>query len=422
VLPMPLSQRDMVLVSVVAGFGAAIVWSYTSKKNKATQSADGKSDGIVCNGEILHAYTPPSWMPVQFLPPSHRLKLAHLPTPIHRWNLPGIDPQEVEVWIKRDDFTGSEMSGNKVRKLDFLLADAVLQGCDCIITVGGIQSNHCRATAAAARRVGLTPHLIIRSEDAHKDPGLVGNVMVDRLLGAELHLVIAEQFDSIGGWPLVCELKSRLEAQGKKPFACPSGGSDALGSWGYVEAAAELELQIQSMGLAFDTIYFTCGSGGTAAGLVLAAMHSPTFGGRTSDLNSSCELVALGVDDCPKDYHAKIGHIHSAMSAGSISQEHAENSAAMKIRIEQFDEAQQSEHFHTVVDVARATGVVLDPVYSGKGVAGMVGDLRKSLAGNKLRGRPRRVLFIHTGGMLGIFSKENEFASLLAGGWDTLRL
>ena len=107
-----------------------------------------------------------------------------LPTPLHDWDLPGIDRTQSQVWIKRDDISGCELSGNKVRKLEFLLAEALDEGCDCVITVGGIQSNHCRATAAAARRVGLTPHIILRTADPATDPGLVGNLMVDRMVGA----------------------------------------------------------------------------------------------------------------------------------------------------------------------------------------------------------------------------------------------
>ena len=109
-------------------------------------------------------YEAPPWAPAELTPPAQRLRLAHLPTPIHKWaGLPGVDSSTTEVWIKRDDCTGCELSGNKIRKLEFLLAEALAAGCDSVITVGGIQSNHCRATAAAARRVGLTPHIILRT-------------------------------------------------------------------------------------------------------------------------------------------------------------------------------------------------------------------------------------------------------------------
>ena len=114
---------------------------------------------------------------------------------------------------------------------------------DCVITVGGIQSNHCRATSAAARRVGLEPHIILRTAQPDADPGLVGNLMVDRLVGANIHLVSEAEYEAKGGWKLVCELKERLERRGAKPYAFPSGGSNALGTWGYVHAAAEIAEQ-----------------------------------------------------------------------------------------------------------------------------------------------------------------------------------
>jgi hypothetical protein len=176
-------------------------------------------------------YREPCWMTAaarrlgwrDYQPPAAKLRLGHLPTPLHRWELPGT-PDSCEVWIKRDDCTGSELSGNKIRKLEFLLAEALESGCDTVITVGGIQSNHCRATAAAARRLGLIPHIILRTVDPSSDPGLVGNLMVDRMVGAEIHLVGEEEFAKKGGWGLVCELREKLtREEGRKVYAFPSG-------------------------------------------------------------------------------------------------------------------------------------------------------------------------------------------------------
>ena len=132
----------------------------------------------------MNPYTPPSWARCLPNPPTHRFNLAQTPTPIHRWHVPGVPPG-CELYIKRDDLTGASLSGNKVRKLEFLLADAVRSNADCVITIGGIQSNHCRATAVASRYVGLDSHVILRAPqnvaDAG-DPGLVGNLMVERMV------------------------------------------------------------------------------------------------------------------------------------------------------------------------------------------------------------------------------------------------
>lgn len=144
-------------------------------------------------------YTPPSWASDLSLVPSHNFTLGQFPTPIHKWNLPNL-PKDTEVWIKRDDLAGMELSGNKVRKLEFLMADAVAQGADCVITVGGIQSNHCRATAVAAKYVDLDCYVILVTSKllVDEDPGLVGNLLVERLLGAHIDLVSKGEFSKIG--------------------------------------------------------------------------------------------------------------------------------------------------------------------------------------------------------------------------------
>ncbi|KAJ3700303.1 hypothetical protein LUZ61_004008 [Rhynchospora tenuis] len=216
-------------------------------------------------------YEPPSWASHLSPIPPHTFSLGHLPTPIHKWNLPNL-PDGTEVWIKRDDLSGMQLSGNKVRKLEFLMADAVSSGADCVITVGGIQSNHCRATAVAARYLNLDSYLILRTSKVlvEKDPGLVGNLLVERLVGAHIDLVSKEEYAKIGSVTLAEILKNKLEKEGRKPYIIPVGGSNSLGTWGYIEAIREIEQQIENSGMAkFDDIVVACGSGGTIAGLSL---------------------------------------------------------------------------------------------------------------------------------------------------------
>lgn len=206
-------------------------------------------------------YTPPSWASDLSLVPSHHFTLGQFPTPIHKWNLPNL-PKDTEVWIKRDDLAGMELSGNKVRKLEFLMADAVAQGADCVITVGGIQSNHCRATAVAAKYVNLDCYLILATSTplVDKDPGLVGNLLVERLLGAHIDLVSKREFVKIGSEALTDLLKKRLLEKGRKPYVISGGGSNSLGNWGYIEAVREIEQQIQLSGdVQFDDIVVACG-------------------------------------------------------------------------------------------------------------------------------------------------------------------
>ena len=177
--------RGVLLGAGLVGVAALFL---RSLRRRALSSTDKKTY------EKTPAYAPPAWVPTKSLKvlPTSRLSLAHLPTPLHAWPLPRTS---TEMWIKRDDCTGCELSGNKVRKLEFLLAVAVDGQHDSVITVGGIQSNHCRATAAAARRVGgLEPHIILRTSKPDEDPGFVGNLMIDRMVPAIL--IIAAPHDT----------------------------------------------------------------------------------------------------------------------------------------------------------------------------------------------------------------------------------
>lgn len=328
----------------------------------------------------LERYSPPAWLPEWLTPPQHRVRLGHLPTPVERWQLPEAPCED--LWIKRDDYSGSEMSGNKVRKLEFLLAEALARECDSVVTVGGIQSNHCRATAVAARRLGLEPHLVLRGADQ----GLVGNLLVSRLVGAELHIVDEEEFRARGGAALVDDVVEKLEADGKRPFAFLSGGSNALGTWGYLQAVDELK------DLDVDRIYFACGSGGTAAGLALG-LH-------LADVRA--ELVGLCVDDSPDFFFDKIDAMFAELTT-------APPSSRDILRLESCLGAgygvSTPAELQFIARTARASGVVLDPVYSGKAALGMLDDLRRHPA--------RVVLFIHTGGHLGLYAKEEQLKSLL---------
>jgi 1-aminocyclopropane-1-carboxylate deaminase/D-cysteine desulfhydrase-like pyridoxal-dependent ACC family enzyme len=224
--------------------------------------------------------------------------MAHLPTPIFPLKLPGLE--NVTMLIKRDDYSGVELSGNKVRKLEFILADAISTGADCLVTAGGEQSNHCRATACAARMLGLDCYLILRIEDTTVDnetaeseagklaDGLVGNILLDRLSGAKIRFVTQHEYSTHGSDKLIEIFCQELARDGKlKPYAIPVGGSNGLGSWGYVEAAAEIKRQMDAMGKTVTDVAFACGSGGTAAGLA-----------------AGCRLCRLGGNDTLAKVHA----------------------------------------------------------------------------------------------------------------------
>uniref|UniRef100_A0A803N0U1 D-cysteine desulfhydrase n=1 Tax=Chenopodium quinoa TaxID=63459 RepID=A0A803N0U1_CHEQI len=376
-------------------------------------------------------YDPPAWATHLSPLPSHTFSLAHLPTPIHKWNLPNLPPN-TEVWLKRDDLSGMQLSGNKVRKLEFLMADAVAQGADCIITIGGIQSNHCRATAVAAKYLNLDSFLILRTSKAllDKDPGLTGNLLVERLVGAHVELVSKEEYAKIGSVALTNVLKERLISEGRKPYVIPVGGSNSLGTWflwkkmslvyivtvqkvivsaifvlGYIEAIREIEQQLHNVAesRSFDDIVVACGSGGTIAGLSLGAWLS----------NLKAKVHAFSVCDDPDYFYNFAQGLLDGLKARISSRDivNIYNAKGLGYAIN------TQVELNFVKEIASATGVVLDPVYSGKAAFGLMKDITE----NPEKWQGRRILFIHTGGLLGLFDKTRELAAMV-GNWKQMEL
>ncbi|CAN6482888.1 unnamed protein product [Victoria cruziana] len=300
-------------------------------------------------------YSPPSWATHLNPIPSHTYSLGHLPTPIHKWNLPGL-PKDTEVWIKRDDLSGMQLSGNKVRKLEFLMADAKEKEADCIITIGGIQSNHCRATAVAARYLGFDSYLILRtSKDLlEQDPGLTGNLLVERMVGAHVDLVSKEEYAKIGSATLGSLLRNKLLSEGRKPYVIPVGGSNSLGTW--------YALKI-------------------------------------------FEVHAFSVCDDPGYFYEYVQGLLDGLNAGVDSRNlvHIEDAKGLGYAIN------TSKELKFVKEIAEETGVILDPVYSGKAACRMLKDMEENP--NKWAGR--KVLFIHTGGLLGLFDKVDQIMPLV---------
>ncbi|XP_062118091.1 putative D-cysteine desulfhydrase 1, mitochondrial [Humulus lupulus] len=346
-------------------------------------------------------YSPPSWATHLNPIPSHSFSLGHLPTPIHKWNLPNL-PNNTEVWLKRDDLSGMQLSGNKVRKLEFLLADAVEQGADCIVTIGGIQSNHCRATAVAARYLNLDCYLILRTSKVFvdQDPGLTGNLLVERLVGAQIELISKTEYAKIGSVALTNHLKQKLISEGRRPYVIPVGGSNSLGTWGYIEAVRELEQQLQSgnADVNFDDIVVACGSGGTIAGLSLGSCLS----------SLKAKVHAFSVCDDPDYFHDFVQGLLDGLEAGVDSRNivNIQNAKGIGYAIS------TPEELKFVTDIAAATGVVLDPVYSGKAAYGLLKDMSE----HPKKWEGRKVLFIHTGGLLGLYEKAEQMDSLV-GNW-----
>ena len=230
-------------------------------------------------------YHPPAWAEqvLTNVPPNGRLHIANLPTPVYKLSPTNATPNsllqkladlDISLWIKRDDYTGGvETGGNKIRKLEFLLADALANNYKSVLTIGGEQSNHCRATAAAARMVGLEPHLILRTARADDiqtgaaDVGYTGNILFDRMVGSTIYTCTPGEYGRVGSVQLVNRVCAHLENTHEKgaPYPIPVGGSNALGTWGYINAVDELVTQWESFESqpSLDHVVFACGSGGT---------------------------------------------------------------------------------------------------------------------------------------------------------------
>lgn len=346
-------------------------------------------------------YVPPSWAAHLNPAPSHIFSLGHFPTPIHKWNLPNL-PNNTQVYVKRDDLSGMQLSGNKVRKLEFLMAEAVAEGADCVITVGGVQSNHCRTTAVAAKYLNLDCHLILRtSKDlVDKDPGLSGNLLVERLAGARIDLVSEEDYARVGRVALTNILKEKLLSEGRKPYVIPMGGSTSLATWGYIEAVKEIQQQLQKGNdwAAVDDIVVACGSGCTSAGLAL--------GSRLSGLGA--EVHSYSVWGEPDYFHEYAQGLLDGLQAGLNSRDILDLKDGKGLGYAKNTE----EELKFVKEIAETTGIILDPVYSGKAAYHMM----KGMADDPARWEGRKVLFIHTGGLLSLFDKADDVAPLV-GNW-----
>jgi D-cysteine desulfhydrase len=308
----------------------------------------------------------------------------------------------VELYIKRDDLTGAALSGNKIRKLEFVLADAYGQKADTVITCGGARSNHCRATAIAAASLGLGCRLLLRTPDPSNPPPTEGNILLDRMAGAEIVWITPQDYQKRD--ELMAHEAAALQEAGRKPYTIPEGASSALGALGYVRATEELVNDItNTLGGAQQpcTIISAAGSGGTSAGLILGA--------KIFDVNA--RIVGVNVCD-DRDYFMRaIG----AICENAIAEYQLDIDFDRQRDIEIIDGyvgrghgLSQNDELELIKEVARTEGIFLDPVYTGKAFYGMVQELKRDA---KCFGE--RIIFIHTGGIFSLFSKADELEPLL---------
>jgi D-cysteine desulfhydrase family pyridoxal phosphate-dependent enzyme len=356
---------------------------------------------------IPFAACAPSWSRVLRPLPEAKICLGMLPTPVHAWRPPVFDGLGL-AWcaIKRDDMSGGpDLGGNKVRKLEFLLADAKRQGADTIVTIGGIQSNHARATAVAARLCGFSSSLILRvsDRDVSSEIGMGGNLLFGRLAGAEVRTVTKREYAAHGSAALLLRHAERLAAEGRRPYVIPVGGSNALGTWGYLTAVAELVAQLGETPPPAN-IVVACGSGGTVAGIAL--------GVRLAGLRGT-HVHAVGVCDTPEAFYEHIRQIADELGLALREGELEETLTIHQGKGVGYALSTRDE-LRTLSEAACATGVTLDSVYSGKALH----HFAQFAHANAERFRGSSLLFWHTGGALGMATAESDaaFAHLMPPG------
>ena len=312
-----------------------------------------------------------------------RLRFAHLPTPLEPMaNLSRL-LDGPNIWVKRDDCTGLAGGGNKTRKLEFLMADAEQQGADTIITQGAVQSNHARQTAAIAAKLGYECYLLLENRTGSDDPDFLanGNVLLDDIYNARLS-------DFPAGTDMNQEMLSlaeELRAAGKKPYIIPGGGSNRIGALGYVNAAYELVGQCNDQGLKVDHIVHATGSTGTQAGLVtgLTAIHS------------GIDLMGISVR-APKEAQEENVYRLACETAELIGSSAALNRSDVVANSDYVGEGYgmpTDGMIEAVEMTARHESILLDPVYSGKAMAGLIDLVRQGFYR-----REENIVFIHTGG------------------------
>ena len=333
-----------------------------------------------------------------------QINLARLPTPLQPLQRLG-EKLGIDLYVKRDDLTGAALSGNKIRKLEFVLAEALARKADTIITCGGAQSNHCRATAVAAAMLGLDCRLLLRTPDPANPPASEGNILLDRMAGADIVWITPEDYARRDDY--MKREGAALEAAGRRPYLIPEGASNALGAWGYIRAAEELVNDIANLPDGSNqpcTIINAAGSGGTSAGLLLGA--------KMFDLNA--RIVSVNVCDDRQYFVKVIGDICKK----AIDDFQLDVDFSRERDVEIIDgyvgrgyALSQKTELELLCQTARTEGIFLDPVYTGKAFFGMVQELK-----NNPDCFGDRVIFVHTGGIFGLLPLAGQIEPLLQKG------
>ena len=324
-----------------------------------------------------------------------RVRLCHSPTPLESLENLTKELGGPTLYIKRDDCTGLATGGNKTRKLEFLIGQALQQGADTIITQGAVQSNHARQTAAAAAKFGLNCKILLerRVPNVALNYEQTGNVLLDRMFGAELEWWPAgEDMNAIGR-----DVTEKVRQEGGVPYFIPGGGSNKVGALGYVNCAIELLQQADEQGLRIDTVVTSTGSAGTQAGLVVGL----------EDGNSGIKVYGVSAR-LPRDKQEELVYnlaVETATYVGMKGEISRESVVANSDYVGPGYGQPTPEMVEAVNLLARTEGILLDPVYSGKAMAGLIGEIRKGTFS-----KDDNIVFVHTGGTVALFAYEALFS------------
>lgn len=321
-----------------------------------------------------------------------KINLANTPTPLVFLEKLSKKIGGPNIWLKRDDFTGSFLTGNKVRKLEYIVARALKEGASALITCGGIQSNHCRATALVCAQLGLEAHLVLRKENSLE---IDGNYFLDNLAGANIHLYSPQEYFS-NLENIFVEIKNTLKTQGKHSYSIPTGASDGVGIWGYVECVKELKADFELHGINPEYIVCATGSGGTQSGLSLGShllgVEAQTIGYAVcDDANYFNKKARKDIEQCNALYD--LGVSVNTVTIKTIDDYIGPGYAKG-----------YPELYTFIKEICRLEGIVLDPVYTGKAFYGLVNDINSG----RYQG-VKDIVFIHTGGVYGLFPFRNDF-------------
>lgn len=333
-----------------------------------------------------------------------KIGLANLPTRIEYLKRSS-ELLGKNIYMKRDDETGIELSGNKVRKLEYAIAEALREGADTLITCGALQSNHCRATAVAAAKLGL--HTVLVLVDGDREV-VGGNYLLDKILGVDIRLISAEDYKH-KLLSIMEDIKDEYASKGHKAYLIPTGASNAIGMFGYIEAVKEIIQAEKELGIKFDAVVDTVGSTGTFAGLIVGEkLYNAKFdviGFSISDTADNFRNMTYNnIEDCCERYLSNASEIHSPQSLGI-------EKSKIKI-IDNYVGAgyaiNSKEDYDFIKEFARREGIFVDPVYTGKALRGLFSELKSNSCDYVDFSSYENVLFIHTGGLYGLFPKGKD--------------